>query len=74
MTEELLQSGLLTIPEVCKTLRLSRSMVYKMLDARELTSIRFGRSRRIPRAAVEQLLKNRLEASGTILGSDSTAL
>ncbi len=63
MPNNLIQSGLLTIPEVCKLLRLSRSMVYKMLDAGELASVRFGRSRRIPQAAVEQLLESRLQVS-----------
>lgn len=47
---------LLTVAETCTALRLGRTKVYELLTSGDLTSISIGRSRRIPRAAVEDYL------------------
>lgn len=40
--------------EVAALLGLSRSEVYRLIDRREIPSVRFGRSVRVPRRWVEQ--------------------
>jgi excisionase family DNA binding protein len=48
---------LLTVAEVADMMRVSRMTVYRMVHSGELPAIRFGRSYRIPAAAVEDLLR-----------------
>ncbi len=43
---------LLTTAEAAELLGVSRTTVYELLNAGQLESIRIGRSRRIPRAAL----------------------
>lgn len=50
------QLELYTIPEVMKMLRLGRSAVYEQLHRKRLRSVREGRSRRIPAAAVAEYI------------------
>lgn len=42
---------------VCRTLGLSRSTVYKMLESGELPSMRVGKAIRVPVAALRQWVK-----------------
>lgn len=53
---------LLTVPETCLALGLGRSHVYGLIQRGELPSILVGRSRRIPVAALERFVEERLEA------------
>jgi excisionase family DNA binding protein len=48
-----------TIDEAAAQLRLSRSMIYKMIAARKLRTVMFGRSRRIPVAELQRLANAR---------------
>lgn len=47
---------LLTVPQVMAELGFSRWRVYDLIRSRELVSVKVGRSRRIPRAAVEEFV------------------
>jgi excisionase family DNA binding protein len=44
---------LLTVPEVSQALHLSKSVVYALLAAGEIESVRIGRARRVPVGALE---------------------
>lgn len=48
---------LLTVREVADTLRLSRMTIYRLVHAGEIRSVRVGRSFRIPRTAVDEILR-----------------
>jgi excisionase family DNA binding protein len=54
---ELKTDGFLSVDEAARFLRLSRSSVYKAMDAGELTYAKFGKSRRIPRRALRQFIE-----------------
>lgn len=43
---------MLTVPQVCRILQVSRSKVYQMLASGEIRSVTIGRSRRVPVAAL----------------------
>ena len=47
----------LTVAEVAELMRVSAMTVYRMVQAGELPAIRFGRSYRIPEAAVVELVQ-----------------
>lgn len=53
------QPLLLTIPQVMECLALGRSKVYELIQKEGLPVKRFGRSVRIPYAALEQWLEQR---------------
>ena len=46
----------LTIPEVAKLLRVSRGTAYEAAKTGTLPTIRFGRTIRVPRRALQRLL------------------
>ncbi len=48
--------GLLTVAEVAEALRLSRSVVYKKIQAGELPSVRAGATIRVPAATLARAL------------------
>jgi excisionase family DNA binding protein len=50
--EELIGSGLLTVREAGTFLRLSRTMLYKLMENGELEYVKIGRSRRIPKMSI----------------------
>ncbi|MDO3645654.1 helix-turn-helix domain-containing protein [Nocardia mangyaensis] len=52
------RSELLTIPEACERLRLSRWSIYQLIHRRELTSIKIGRRRFISTAEVDRFVAN----------------
>ncbi|WP_084077369.1 helix-turn-helix domain-containing protein [Demequina sp. NBRC 110057] len=47
----------LTVAEVAELLRVSRMTVYRWIHAGEIPAVQFGRSYRVPRAAVEQFME-----------------
>jgi excisionase family DNA binding protein len=47
------EARFLTIAEVADTMRVSRMTVYRLVHSGQLPAIRFGRSFRVPEAAVE---------------------
>jgi excisionase family DNA binding protein len=51
------------VPEAAKFLRLSRTTVYEMMDRGELRYAKFGKSRRIPWAALKALAAESLVGS-----------
>ncbi|WP_280483920.1 helix-turn-helix domain-containing protein [Nocardia farcinica] len=57
-------SRLLTIPEACEQLRLSRWSVYQLIHRRELSTLKIGRRRFVPAAEIERLIGRLAEAGG----------
>ncbi len=47
----------LTVAEVAELMRVSAMTVYRMVQSGELPAVRFGRSYRIPEAAVVDLVR-----------------
>jgi excisionase family DNA binding protein len=54
----------LSIPEAARLIGVSRSQVYVLMDAGELSSIKLGRRRLIPTASVRELLARLGSAAG----------
>jgi excisionase family DNA binding protein len=50
------EARFLTVAEVADTMRVSRMTVYRLVHSGELPAIRFGRSFRVPEAAVQRAL------------------
>ena len=48
---------LLTIPEVAQVTGLGRSLIYTKVMAGELRSVRIGRARRVPVAAITEFIE-----------------
>lgn len=63
---------LLTVKEVATLLRLSDSKVYSMVSRGQLKGHRFGRSVRIEKVSVEQLLHQPLASSSSTKRPAST--
>jgi len=59
----------LTVAEVADMLRVSRMTVYRWVHAGDMPAVRFGRSFRVPQAAVEEFLKQ-AELTGGITTED----
>ncbi len=51
---------LLTVEETRSDLRVSRAKLYALIASGDLESVKIGRSRRIPSAAVERFVARRL--------------
>lgn len=49
-------SELLTVPEVCAVLRVSKWTVQRLIQSRQLASVKIGRRRLVPITAVKNLL------------------
>ncbi|MBS1848980.1 MAG: helix-turn-helix domain-containing protein [Actinobacteria bacterium] len=54
--------ALLTTDEAADALALSRTMVFNLIRAGELRSVRIGRARRVPVDAINEFVAERLEA------------
>lgn len=52
---------LLRVDEVCSRLTLGRTRVYELIQSGELPSLRVGAARRVPAAALEQFITDRME-------------
>ena len=64
--EEEMEPLLLRAGDVARLLGLGRSKVFAMLASGELPTVRFGRSVRVPRMALERWIEERTQqASGT---------
>ena len=61
-TNTIVQPLLLRIPEAARLLSLGRSTVYELIASGELPSVTIGAARRIPLAALEQWIAQRIEA------------
>ena len=65
---------LLTVPQVCEQLNLSRSFVYVLLEREVIPSIRIGKARRIPAEGLAAWVAREMQAQaadgqqGGILG------
>jgi len=57
--ETTIQPLLLSIPEVAKSLGVSRSMVYKLIDVEGLPVVRFGRAVRVRVIALQEWVDRR---------------
>ncbi len=55
----------LTVPEACEVLRISRWTLYQLIRSRKLTTIQIGRRRLIAETAVQGLL-DRLQDEGAL--------
>ena len=51
----------LTVEQVAQRLYVGRSTAYNMVNAGEISSIRFGRLIRVPASALEQYLSSKLQ-------------
>jgi excisionase family DNA binding protein len=57
-------SGLASVKEAEKFLALSRATIYSLMDKGELRYVKIGKSRRIPWAAIDELVqKNTIAAA-----------
>jgi excisionase family DNA binding protein len=54
---ELSDVRFLTVAEVAEIMRVSKMTVYRLVHAGELPAVRFGRSYRVPEAAVTEALQ-----------------
>lgn len=61
--EVMVQPLLLNIPEVCKSLRLSRAKVYDLISFEGLPVVRFGRAVRVPHASLQQWIDQRMKSA-----------
>jgi excisionase family DNA binding protein len=59
------EPAVLTVQEACMTLRISKWSVYQLIRSRQLETIRIGRRRLIPVAAIQTLIRQ--------LGREDTA-
>ena len=57
--EMMLQPLLLSIPEVCESLRLSRAKVYRLIYYESLPVVHFGRAVRVSVMALEEWIERR---------------
>jgi excisionase family DNA binding protein len=58
LREEILEdAGFVTVPVAARYLQLSRAKLYQMMDAGDLKYCKFGKSRRIPRRALAELVE-----------------
>jgi excisionase family DNA binding protein len=48
----------LTVSEVAEVMRVSKMTVYRLVHSGRMPAVRFGRSFRVPEAAVEQYLRS----------------
>ncbi|MBG6184281.1 excisionase family DNA binding protein [Arthrobacter sp. CAN_A214] len=56
MGEDMMAGPFYTVSEVAATMRVSRMTVYRLVQSGAISGIRFGRSYRVPEAAVKQYL------------------
>lgn len=55
---------LLTVAEVAAMMRVSKMSVYRLIHSGELEAVRFGRSFRVPQAAVDEYLRTSFFQAG----------
>ncbi|MDJ0323501.1 helix-turn-helix domain-containing protein [Cryobacterium sp. PH31-AA6] len=57
MPQDLSDVRFLTVAEVAEMMRVSKMTVYRLVHSGELPAIRFGRSFRVPEAAVSAVIQ-----------------
>lgn len=57
MSESAQEDEFVTVGEVTRRLRVSKMTVYRQIHNKTLPAVRFGRSFRIPRQALEELVR-----------------
>ena len=57
--------GLVNVSQAAQFLALSRSKVYRLMDAGQLRFVKIGTARRIPRSSLIELAEANLVAAGT---------
>ena len=62
-TNPFISPALLTVPEAMSALRLSRATIYDLIRSGELSSVKVGRSRRIPTQAVQTFVAHLVATS-----------
>jgi excisionase family DNA binding protein len=55
-----IEDGFVSVPEVARFLRISRSKVYALMDSGEILYAKFGRCRRIPKKALAEFTERSL--------------
>jgi|GEM_PF-2159989 len=63
---DLVSGGLLDVPGAVEFTRLSRSTIFELLRAGTIASVRVGKSRRIPRRALEEFVAANLVDVDTV--------
>ncbi|MGW0192089.1 helix-turn-helix transcriptional regulator [Nonomuraea sp. NPDC003201] len=58
-----LEQRLLKVPQVMEVLGLSRWQIYNLIRSGDLESVKVGRSRRVPLAAIDQFISQLREAA-----------
>jgi excisionase family DNA binding protein len=58
---------LLTVKEACTRLQVGHWTLYKLIHSNQLETIKLGRSRRIPAAALDALVDRLRQTGGTAL-------
>jgi excisionase family DNA binding protein len=58
-----LDLGLLTVAETARVLHVGRTTVYALMERGQLQFVRIGKARRIPKAAVRDLIKRNLKGA-----------
>jgi excisionase family DNA binding protein len=48
---------LLTVPEACHSLRVSRWTLYRLIQSGQLDTVKIGTARRVPVAAIQKLVE-----------------
>lgn len=56
------ESLLLTVPEACQTVAVSRAHLYRLIERREIEAVHLGRLIRIPRSSIEAYVDRVIEA------------
>lgn len=64
------QSSVYTVEQACEILRISRTTAYAAVASGDIPSIRIGKSIKIPKAALDELLKTGLQPEQTLLAND----
>lgn len=61
--------ALLRVEDAARELSLSRSAIYRLMDAGRLRTVRIGAARRVPADAVEEFLRSLTDGSATTPGA-----
>ena len=62
MVNDNLDQGLIRVADAARFLAVSRSTLYALMETGELTYVKLGRSRRIPKLAIVELARRNLVA------------
>lgn len=60
----------LTVTEVAEYLQVGRTTAYELVRSGKIPSVRFGKAWRIPRHQLDELLAQKLERRGGVMGAD----